>query len=111
MNWLHRLLNPHCESCMDEIRENRICNSCETLKSTVTRLQFENERLLNNLLIKPIDEVKVFEKEELKPIMPNHVPWKVQRQMLEKEDRQKALLMRTKTEELEKELGVNKNVS
>lgn len=113
MNWIHRLFNPHCESCYDELRDSKVCNSCEVLKSTVTRLQFENERLLNNILIKPVEEARV-STENLRPIMPKHIPWTVKRQMLETEDRAKAVLLKTKTEELETSLGIkeeDKNVS
>jgi hypothetical protein len=46
---------------------------------------------------------------EMKPIIPQFTPWRVKQQMLEQEDRAKAVIMRNKEKEiaeLEKELGV-----
>lgn len=112
IKWLHHLFNPHCSECRDELEESRICDSCETLKLQISRLERENERLLNRILEKPIEEPKQ-EITDLKPILPKMIPWRIRKQMLEEEDRVKAKLMRQSeevnkqsTEELEKELKI-----
>lgn len=74
--------------------EYRICESCETLKMELSHLRQDNERLLNAVLSKPIIEETVSKAEDLVPIQPRVVPWRVRQQMLEAEDRDKAKKMR-----------------
>ena len=80
------------------------CNSCETLRGQLESVNFEKKILLDRLLNPSVPVVQ--EKEEYEPIKPKNIPWIVRKQMLEAEDREKAKLMRLKTEELEKELGI-----
>jgi len=108
--FFHEFLNPHCEHCMEKERDEKVCDSCETLKSQIARLQFENDKLLDRILEKPKEvEVKV-DTSELKPITPRGaLNWRVKQQMLEAEDRERAKLLKNApipTEELEKELDV-----
>lgn len=117
INWIHRLLNPHCKYCLEEKLDSLICKSCETLKQQLEIANFEKEKLLNRLLEKPIVEEAPVQN-ELKPIQPRTVPWHVRKQMLENESRESARLLRDKVEEIkqssepltveeiEKELGV-----
>lgn len=86
------------------------------------RLRNENNRLLDALLIKPKEEVKVEEIEQ-RAVLPRNIPWGVRKQMLENEDREKAKILKerqnelamntrnahseTSVEALEKELGVS----
>lgn len=116
-SWLHRFLNPHCQHCIDERREARVCESCETLKGQLAIANHQIEVLQRTIINPPevIQEVGP-PKQEFQVIKPRIVPWKVQQQMLEREDREKARALKTagkpdapaskSIEELEKELGV-----
>ncbi len=105
-------MNPHCQHCIDERREAKICASCEISQLQIARLQFENEKLLSRLLDKPVEEVRV-QDTELKPVMPK-LPWNARRQMLERNDRHTAKLQKQAEEaignitvdELEKEMDI-----
>ena len=102
-NWVHRLFNPHCEHCLDE----RVCKSCETLKEQLESVNHEKNKLLDKLLTPPVAEVVAGPVREV--TTPVNVPWNVRRQMLEREDRERAKLMRNApipTEDLEKELNI-----
>jgi hypothetical protein len=111
-NWFHRFLNPHCPDCALERQDNRICQSCETLKTEVARLTADNERLLNNIIEKnTISKTSGETPVMLKP--PSSIPWNLKRQILEREDRERAKLMKeapkaseTRIEDLEQELGI-----
>ena len=80
------------------------CNSCETLRGQLESVNFEKKILLDRLLNPTVPVAP--EKIEYEPIKPKNIPWVVRRQMLEEEDREKARLMRQKTEELERELKI-----
>jgi hypothetical protein len=104
-NWIHRLFNPHCPSCHDEM----ICESCETLKMQLEIVNHEKQKLLDKLLAPPVMETVAQPVREI--TAPVNIPWAVRRQILEREDREKAKLIREApvpitTEELEKELDV-----
>ena len=98
-NWLHRLLNPHCEHCASERREARevkrddtVCQSCETLQRQLEIRNHEYDQLLTRLLEKP----EVPQATTAPPISlnkPKMISWAVRKQMLEAEDREKAKLM------------------
>lgn len=96
----------------DEVEE--VCASCETLKQQLEIANYEKEKLLNRIMEKPEPErVSAPEPQATRPRM---VPWNVRRQMLEREDREKARLMRdapkpdatlkSDVAELEKEMDV-----
>jgi len=119
ISWLHKLLNPHCPHCKADEEDNRVCQSCETLKMQLAIVNAEKQRMLEALLDKPkpnIEPQKVEIPQEVKPRM---MTWNMRRQMLEAEDKKTAEIMRKIEEdraklkpaktsnELEKELGVS----
>jgi hypothetical protein len=110
-NWIHRLFNPHCEHCHDERETSKICQSCETLKEQLASTIHEKNRLLDRILERP--NVETTSQPERTVTVPHtNIPWTVRRQMLEREDREKARLMKDapvakfSTEDLEKELDI-----
>ena len=132
MMWIHRLLHPHCPDCAQKEREayarsrereleekhehedERVCESCETLKAQLALANEREQKLMERLLEKPapLPETKPVPVSQNKRML----PWRVQRQMLEEADRQRAKLMReapkpdaspSTVEDLEKELGVD----
>jgi hypothetical protein len=122
MNWLHRLLNPHCEHCIEEARESRICHSCETLTRQLEIVQYEKKQLLNKILNTPEPGLVHEPIRPPEPITTKNVPWEVRKNQLEVLDREKALarqlqeersreitqlMSKKSTEDLEKELGVS----
>ena len=86
------------------------CNVCEVLRSQLDKVESERRELLQKLLAQSEPPPSSQEREkELRPILPQHVPWRVRQQMLEAEYRAQARLMKEKQKEiseLEKELGV-----
>ncbi len=119
LNWIHKLFNPHCSHCIDEIKDNPLSQLVEYLKLENSMLRQERDKLLNKLL-EPEVMYKEKEKEEesIQPLnkFKNAIPWSVRKQMLESEDRHKAQLMKEvnrnpeiekqEIEELEKELDI-----
>ena len=111
MKWLFRLLNVN--------PVEPICATCEVLKEQVAYLRYQNEQLLKGILEAPKDEMQPavappHHEEELEAIKPKIIPWHVRKQMLESEDRQKAMLLKKSAEdraaainELEGRLKVN----
>ncbi len=108
-NWFHRLMNPHCPHCMEErdkeferrrllhteekqeLEDDAVCPSCETLRRQLEIANHQNEALLSRLLEKP----SVPERTEPPVITkPKMMSWNVRRQMLEAEDRHRANLLR-----------------
>jgi len=91
------------------MKEPEPCQSCEVLREILASTLYEKNKLLE--LIAPAKETEVIP-EELKEVKPRWVPWEVRKQMLEKEDREKAKIMRQfeskpeDIEELEKELDI-----
>ena len=89
MNFWHKLFNPHCIHCHDELTESKICDNCEYLKQQLSILQQERNLLLGQILDKPepIQHNELVEQ----PINLNtsrFVPFAVKRQELEARDRQ-----------------------
>lgn len=86
------------------------CNTCDVLRDQLEQSNVERRELLQKLLDRGVAEpAPSLVSEELKPITPQFIPWRVKQQMLEQEDAQKAKLMREKQKEitqLEQELGV-----
>lgn len=89
------------------------CHTCQVLQERLDISERERRQLLDKVLElssskkEPEPEIKT---ENLVPIMPQHVSWRVRQQMLEQEDRVKARLLKDKQDEikeLEKETGVN----
>src|SRR5437016_323257 len=82
--------------------ERKKCKFCEELKVLLENEKNEKRRLLDFILT--LDNEKEEVTKELPiPIRPKHIPWHIQRELLEQEDRKRAQLMR-ETEKLEKEL-------
>jgi uncharacterized Zn finger protein (UPF0148 family) len=117
IHWLHHLFNPHCPDCMVVAVENKVCNSCETLKVQLAIANDEKRQLLNTILssVTPTREpVTALNYEKLAP---KATTWNVRRQMLEAEDRERAKILsqQKKTvgeqiDELEKEVGLEQEV-
>jgi hypothetical protein len=93
------------------------CKTCEVLRAQLESCNYERRELLTKLLDKDIKkEEPIADTHDLQPILPQYTPWKVRQQILEKEDRAKARLLKEKELEvsqshpeiadLEKELGV-----
>jgi len=126
--WLHHLLNPHCEHCLEQARDAQICQSCEILKIQLEIVNYDKKRLLEIILSsnqpksEPVQEQVIHE-----PIRPGHTPWAVKKEMLESADRKQAELMREyqktvdelkkniepdpEIEALEEELGVKEDAN
>jgi hypothetical protein len=94
--FFHHLFTPHCEHCLEERRElkaeNKICESCETLRKQLEIANFEKERLLSRLLEKP--EQPIVDNKPVNITPPKTIPWRVRQQMLEQADRDKAMALR-----------------
>lgn len=116
--WIHKLIQPHCDECKHS------CDSCETLREQLSIVNAEKQKLLNHVLALngPFEiNMKPSAQELPQPIQSRQVPWKVRREMLEAEDRNKAEILRKKqaeldatkqtTEQLESELGVQQTVA
>src|SRR5881396_624639 len=99
IKFIHHFLSPHCPEC-------QICQSCETLRKQLEITNHNNELLMNRLLPKE----ESVNKEPVEITRPKTLSWAVRKQMLEREDRERAKLMREASkpsvESLEKELGV-----
>lgn len=107
-NIFHEFLNPHCEHCKEAREDSKVCASCEVLKLEIERLRIENTRLLDRILEKPKEEVRI-STEDLKPIMPRNISWNVRKQMLENESRAQAKIINEQvitTKDLEAEIGI-----
>lgn len=112
--WLHRLFNPHCPHCQEERQENRICQSCETLKMQLAIANHEKEHLLSVIL----ESTKQAQAEaspqiDYEKVKPKLMTWNVRRQMLEAEDRKAAQILAEQKKsvsqqiaDLEKEVGL-----
>lgn len=90
------------------------CETCEILSRQLEKSDRERSELLHRLLDKDKTEPLSTPTEEMKPIQPQFIPWRVRQQMLEAEDHKKAQLMKDKAveiEKLEKELGVSDAIS
>jgi len=103
INWLHKLLNPHCPQCKEDSEDNKVCQSCETLKMQLAIANAEKKQMLEALLEKPKDIIEVQKpKTDDKEPLPRAMSWNVRRQLMEAEDRKSAELMRKQREESEK---------
>jgi hypothetical protein len=94
--------------------EPSTCLVCEVLREQLHKSEVERKELLQRVLVPPSSPIEPISTEEMKPVTPQFVPWRVKQQMLEAEDRKKASLMRDRQKEiaeLEKELDVNHDIS
>jgi hypothetical protein len=122
LDWYRQWLDIRSESQSRQIEltrevttEEKICQSCETLKTQLEIVNYEKKQLLERLLEKPESEPERTKASELVAPRPRQVPWHVRRQMLETEDREKARAMKdaakpdstkVNVDELEKELKI-----
>jgi len=90
------------------------CETCEVLREQLANSERERRDILTKLLEKDKPEPpQIVDKEELTPIQPQFVPWRVRQQMLEAEDRRAAALLKDRRKEIDKlevELGVAPDV-
>jgi len=101
-NWFHKLLNPHCEHCADELIDKEFCSSCETLRAENARLIRYNEKLLDSLLTKNSPELEIkSDIKDIQPIGPKYIPWRLKKQLLETESRNAADILKRKMEEIQ----------
>lgn len=91
-NWFHRFFNPHCVHCIAERDENRYCAGCDAKGAEIQALKEERDRLLNHILnpVSKQNPIQTDKDEELAPILPASMPWKIRRRHLEEQDRAKA---------------------
>lgn len=119
---LHKLFNPHCEACHQEMieenaskiehellndqikREEDKCETCEVLKVELEAQRFNNRELLRTIIEMNLPEKVVqVSNEETKPITPKHIPWAVKKAALENEDRATAKILRERAEQTKKD--------
>jgi hypothetical protein len=101
MGWLHRLLHPHCEHCIEQQR----CDACEVLREELAIAHRVNQSLLDKLTAMDKPVANDSEDGEAKPVLPKVVPWSVRRAELEREDMLKA--DRLKADELIEEFSID----
>lgn len=118
-HWLHHLLNPHCQECKEAAEENKVCQSCETLKMQLSITNHEKEQMLQTILSLSRPQAEApptpVDYEKVKPRM---TTWNVRRQMLEAEDRRAAQILAEQKKksvaeqiaDLEKEVGIETEV-
>lgn len=115
MNWLHKLLNPHCIDCKESKRVESICPTCEALREVLNRNSYEKDKLLETIqkiAVKPEVEHRVATG-EFKPVSPTRVPISVMRRNLEEASRLKAEESRKATQltrDKKKEMGIDKEI-
>lgn len=107
-NWLRELYDIRLEYAA-RIRE---CPGCDILRQQLAILNRQNQDLLSKVIDRPV-ETQVSQPIEITP--PKNVPWRIRRQMLETEDREKARILRdaptpkVSTEDLEREMDLVEN--
>ena len=88
-----------------------ICPSCEILKEEINFLRAENRKLIDSITAKPEAEPERL-KAPVPVTVPKVLPWSIKRQMLEQQDREKAMAARKAAkpdmniEDLEKEMKI-----
>lgn len=113
--WLRELLEIRAEFRERLLRldteashDKNICSSCEILKEQLAIANIDREKLLARLVDKP-ETPK--DEPPIEITKPRVMPWRVKRQLLEAEDREKARVLRQAPKpddvsDLEKELGI-----
>lgn len=127
VKFFHELFNPHCEHCeqlrMQELEQkeierelaiaDKICSSCENLKIQLAVMN----QLVDKLTTPQKVESLPLTETTHKVILPQHIPWRVTREMREKESRLRAAEILAEAsikipqpdsiEKLESELGIS----
>ena len=93
--WLHRILEPHCPECKAEVDESKFCRSCETLQHQLSVSEADRRKLLDLIieLNRKPELQAVPESAKPEELRPRTIPWRVQKQMLEAEDRRLAQVL------------------
>lgn len=108
-------MNPHCLECVQEEELKRVCPTCQVLGLQLSQSQDMNRELLRELFKKDEPIIQLKEPEIIEPKQTN-MPWKVRREILEAEDREKARLMKQAKEEasvtntisdMERQIGIH----
>lgn len=79
------------------------CESCDTLRTLLAESNRERKDLLHKLLDRDKSDPPTVAAsiEDFQPITPQYQPWRVRRQMMEAEDRQKSRLLADKAKEMD----------
>lgn len=89
LNWYEKWLE-----LKRDYKQDKPCESCETLKVELAHLHQDNQRLLDRILEKPTVPTERIG-DNVTPILPRRgVPWNARRQLLEANDRHAAQLMK-----------------
>jgi len=117
IQFFHKLLNPHCEHCTEQRREERRCESCDTLRSQLELANHDKKKLLE--LIERMNNPSIPEPVEpltdIKPIIGGNAHWPTLKRTLEAEDRKEAELLKKarshigrsdNIKDLEREVGI-----
>jgi hypothetical protein len=99
INWLRNLLNIE--------KEKEPCATCEVLKESLALERARTSELLKIILPRSFPYITSANEDKPESISPKQqfIPWRVKREMLEKEDRERA---RNKSiDELEKEINIS----
>lgn len=96
-------------------RRNRVCESCEILKTELSSERREKFMLLQRLIEPHKPEAAIESNENPVPVFQGHKPWRVKQQELETEDRRQAARIMQEfkarvnpavTDKLEKDMGI-----
>lgn len=101
MNWIHRLFNPHCPTCMEEDRikleleqeryhRDNECDSCKSLSSENAFLREQVRELQDHILHPSIPNEPIVADDTLKPVTNYRKPFSAIRKELEQADKLKA---------------------
>lgn len=101
VKFFHQLRNPHCADCkaerdeeLERVEHEKMCSSCETLRNQLDIANSEKLRLLDAITRVP-EPVEAPNRQPLPITRPTkHMPWPARRQMLEREDRERAKLIK-----------------
>lgn len=119
LDWYRQYLNIKWESRERKnlvVIDEKVCQSCETLKAQLEIANYEKSQLLNKLLKEPEPEPVAPQPPMI--TRPRQMSWNVRRQLLEQEDRVKAQRLKSvpkpdspevakeSVEDLEKELDL-----
>lgn len=102
-NWLHHLLNPHCDHCLAEHDKEQFCKSCDILKMELAIVREQNKQLLDTILDFTKPKVEETPVREVNSFVPQVRTWKQKQRLLEEEDRVRAKVIA----EMEKELDIS----
>jgi hypothetical protein len=95
LDWYERYLEIKYNSRKlknEVVVEEKVCQSCETLRQQLEFSNYEKTQLLTKILKEPEPEPKPAEAPQI--TRPRSIPWNVRRQLLEQEDRVKAQRLR-----------------